>query len=212
MSAAGTPDVPTCTAPERLLLPWVVTGRLAHDDSERVDRHLRSCADCRRALEQERALAAMVEVEDTVAYAPSASLNAFMARLDAEPAAANSARRRRVRVRPMLLGAVAVQALVIAGLAALLFVRPPVAEYTTLSRAAPSAGGARLHIVFAPATTTAEVAMLLGEAGVRIVDGPGESDVYTLAVQPGREARAALVRLDRDPRVRFVTAVAGRSP
>jgi predicted anti-sigma-YlaC factor YlaD len=212
VSAVGSADTPDCTSPERLLLPWVVTGRLAQEDAARVDLHLRHCASCRQALEQERALAGAIAVEDTVAYAPAASLNAFMARLDAEPPVARTRTRGRLRERRLLLGAVAVQALVIAGLAALLFTRSTPAEYTTLSRPVQADDGARLHVVFAPAATAPKIAALLTGAGVRVVDGPGESGVYTLAVRPGHDAGTALAKLRDDADVQFAAAIAGGPP
>jgi predicted anti-sigma-YlaC factor YlaD len=200
-----------CTAPERLLLPWSVTGRLDPDDAARVDAHLRDCAECRAAQAVERSLAAVVAAEDAVTPSPAAPLNAFMARLERERPSARTGLGRRVRERRLLVGAVAVQALVIAGLVAGLLVRQPPAEYATLSRA-PTAAAGTLHVVFDADASLAQVQTALARAGARIVDGPGEAGVYTLATAAGAPPGDALETLRSEPIVRFASPVAGGTP
>jgi predicted anti-sigma-YlaC factor YlaD len=211
MSASDSSRTAGCTAPERLLLPWSVTGRLDPEEAARVDAHLRDCAECRAAQAAERSLAALVGAEDAVTPSPAAPLNAFMARLESERAPSRAGLGRRNRERRLLVGAVAAQALVIAGLVAGLLVRPAPAEYATLSRA-PTAVAGTLHVVFDADASLAEVQAVLALAGARIVDGPGEAGVYTLATVASASPGEVLAQLRGEPIVRFASPVAGGTP
>jgi hypothetical protein len=61
----------TSCADARMLFALLLYGELSFDEEERVDVHLDGCADCRTALERERALHAAF---DGVAVEPAASL------------------------------------------------------------------------------------------------------------------------------------------
>lgn len=216
MSGPGEDASRTCEAAERWLLPWAATGRLAAADAVRVDAHVRECAQCRAALADDRAMAEAVVAEDTVSYSPASGLNAFLAKLDEAPATVRPiAGRRRWLERRLLVGAVAAQALVIAGLVTALFMnRPLPAEYVTLSSPAPAGrvAGARLHVVFAPDATLDGIGTLLRGAGVNLVGGPSESGVWTATVPLDGDVVAIAARLRADARVRFVEPVAGSGP
>jgi predicted anti-sigma-YlaC factor YlaD len=55
----------------RPLLPMLLYGELSFDEEEAVDTHLDTCTDCRKALQRERELLAVIS---EVAVEPSAAL------------------------------------------------------------------------------------------------------------------------------------------
>ena len=74
---------PDCRHPACLLLPWAVSGRLEGGDAQQFREHLADCAECRAELEAERRLVERLIDDDNLEYAPAASLQKFMNRLDA---------------------------------------------------------------------------------------------------------------------------------
>jgi hypothetical protein len=93
---------------------------------------------------------------------------------------------------------------------------PPPTEFRTATTVVSApVRGPQVRAVFASATTVEDLHRIARAAGVRIVDGPSEAGVYTLALDstaPG-SMDEALDRLRGDPRVRFAEPVsAGGSP
>jgi len=88
------------------------------------------------------------------------------------------------------------------------------AQYQTAAapKAQPDRDG-QIRAVFSPTVTVEELTRIVTETRLTIVDGPSDSGVYTLAVQPGRDLPVAdaLERLRRDPRVRFAEPVVAPS-
>lgn len=214
---------PTCGHPARLLLPWAVTGRLEGDDALQVREHLASCADCRAELEAERRLVEQLTADDNVEYAPAASLQKFMSRLDPAQAETPSggvrvaprpravspvlSGRRWFGLQPMVVAMTAMQTAAIV-LLGILVARPLVpATYTTLSEPAPMPSRPALRVMFAPEVPVGELPALLRPVGAEITAGPGESGVYTLVLDPGRSSEQALAALRGDARVRFAEPV-----
>jgi len=212
-----------CRHPARMMLPWAVTGRLEGDDSLQVREHLAGCAECRAELESERRLAARLNADDNLEYAPAASLQKFMAmleRADSEPSPTTSgdpvprstaapvrSARRWFSLQPLMVAVTAMQSAAII-LLGILVARPFVpAAYTTLAEPAPLPSRPALHVMFAPELTVGELPALLGRAGAEIASGPAESGVYTLVLGHGRSADAALSVLRSDARVRFAEPV-----
>jgi hypothetical protein len=206
-----------------MMLPWAVTGRLEGEDAQQVQEHLASCAECRAELEDERRLVERLTADDNVEYAPAASLQKFMAMLDRaesqstpEAAAAALPRdavrpvhspRRWFGLQPLMLAVTAMQSAAIV-LLGILVARPLVpAAYTTLAEPAPMPNRPALHVMFAPDLRIGDLPALLGRVGAEIASGPGESGVYTLVLDSGRSADAALSALRSDPRVRFAEPV-----
>jgi hypothetical protein len=95
----------------------------------------------------------------------------------------------------------------------------PRAGYRTLSdpprpaAAGAAVSGPQVRVVFAPATTEAELRRVLLEVRGEIVGGPSSLGAYTVAVPasgPGSEPLAlVLEHLRADPRVRFAEPVTG---
>jgi hypothetical protein len=57
--------------------------------------------------------------------------------------------------------------------------------------------------VFAPTITLIELQAILDEAELRIVSGPSEAGVYSLAAKSNRPVRSSLALLRQHPTVRF---------
>lgn len=178
------------------LLPWYLNGTLAADERQRIEAHLAQCLRCRRELELQRELQAVL-AGDEPERAVERALERAHARIDElesgwHPGAIGARLRRGWReTRPWLRGALVAQlALVVALAVALIGEHRAPALYRTLGAAsAPSgAGGARLSIVLDPAASEDELRGVLGEIGARVVGRhPGE---YTIEVAPGREEEA----------------------
>jgi anti-sigma factor RsiW len=205
------------------LLPWLVNGTLDADAAARVQAHVERCALCRDDIARLDAMRELLRAPALVEHAPHGGLRKLMARVDGAAAIDAAAPPSRAPVpvaespprdRPALRGAarwlaaaVALQACVIAVLVVLALPRPEApAAYRTLT--APAADGPRLRVVFAPATTLAELQDVLRAHRLVAVAGPSEAGLFTLALQaPATERDDAVARLRADPRVRFAEAV-----
>ena len=207
-----------CNSEAAQLLPWLVTGRLDADETARVESHVAACSACRCDLEHERALRDVVRTEDRAGVPDAArAFQKLMARIgeteralpsEQPPRRALSVRRMRV---PRWVGAaVLAQALALALVATAFWRhadRIDEAPYRTLSSgtASTASGQAHLRVVFAPGTTTQELAGILDVIDARIVDGPSPAGAYALAlpgVAPDEAAvRKSLATLRADARV-----------
>jgi hypothetical protein len=68
-----------------------------------------------------------------------------------------------------------------------------------------------IRAVFAPATTLVELQKILDEAQLKIVSGPTEAGVYSLASNSSVTVRASLALLREHPTVRFAEATVPES-
>ena len=207
-----------CHSEAAHLLPWFVTGRLDPDQRALVEAHLVSCPACRGDLEHERALHGLLRPDDRVDESgATAGFQKLITRigeteraLPAEtpvPRETASVRRRAPR---WVAGAVLAQALALTlvGVALWRYAgQASDAPYRTLSSdsASNASATAQLRVVFAPGTTTQELAGILDRIDARIVDGPSPAGAYALALSSGATDRAAvgatLGTLRADPRV-----------
>lgn len=197
------------------LLPWLVNGSLGEAQAQRLQDHLRQCAECRREHEAQLSLQQQVRREESVLYAPHASLRKLMTRIEqgesapvresSRPPAPRIARRMR-----WLIFAVAAEALgVVVLIGALSWQvdsdRAP--HYSTLSSSqAILPQGPAARVVFAPSLSLAELGELLRSYNAQVVAGPSDAGVYTLAFPAARgqeEVAAAITRLRANPEVRF---------
>jgi anti-sigma factor RsiW len=217
------------------LLPWYLNGSIGEQDRHRVDAHLSACADCRNDLAQEQRVYRAMTAETAVEYMPAASLKRLQARLDGLGAAegANSAangadarsaaaRGRRFLPWPRLMAAsIAVMAVALSLLAAdrWLQFRAPATQpnYYTVTTAAPRPQGEVIRAVFSPTITLVELQGILDEAQLRIVSGPTEAGVYSLAAKSSRPVNSSLALLRGHAKVRFAESIqasarAGDSP
>lgn len=197
------------------LIPWIVNASAAPADRQRVDEHLRGCADCRDEFAFQSRIHAGMHGDSVPGRDPRPALDRLLARIDEErgydldlPAdAAVHARqrvddRRRGRRAParsgwprhrlrVLMTAVIAQSVGLALLGALLIGQHrgagTDARYETLSRASVPAGPATIRFVPAPGLTVGAMQALLAAAKVRIVESNQGSSIYGLAPDPSAE-------------------------
>jgi len=177
------------------LLPWLANGTLTGDELELVQRHVDECRDCRREVEWLRELHAACIAGEAMPGA-STAFRKLRRELEEARGGRDSIAPRlpsRVRTRPWWQWAVAAEFIVIIVLGSLLLAsNDGPALYRTLGTGhagVPSTGS--LVVVFAPATSIADVQRILRSAGARIVDGPTHGNAYVLEVPSGQTQRAA---------------------
>lgn len=210
-----------CNTDAARLLPWFVTGRLDADDVARVETHVASCPACRADLERERALHDVLR-QDPQGRVPGAAqgFEKLMARIGETerawpgppPAPHEPAAAARLRAPRWVGAAVLAHALALAIVGAALWRhadRIEEAPFRTLTTdvASSATATAHLRVVFAPGTTTQELAGILDMIDARIVDGPSPAGAYALALATGApdaaELRKTLATLRADARVIF---------
>lgn len=219
------------------LIPWVVNGTATPEQCERVEQHLRDCADCRHefALQQQFQAGLLADADADAAPDPQPALQRLLTRLDTELPLTGAAfpaldaparfpagpRAAAGRWTPWLAAAVVVQAIGLSLLGGMMLGRPdagpPAAGgsgYRTLS-----SEGARkpaaIRLVVAPDTTLARLRGLLGETQLRIVESTADNAAFGLAPQDAAMAgdsefvRNAIARLRSEPGVMLVEPIAG---
>ena len=205
------------------LIPWYVNGSIGEPERQRLDAHLVLCADCRDDLARERCVYQGMNAEPTLEYMPAASLKRLQARLDgltAAPAADSPAadspaggaapgtpRRRSVPWQGLMAASVAVMALALSVLAAdrwMLYRAHAAPNYFTVTTATARAPDEVIRAVFSPTITLVELQAILDETGLRIVSGPTEAGVYSLAATSRRPViSSSLALLRANAKVRF---------
>src|SRR5579863_10298853 len=213
----GSPVHPDISA----LIPWYVNGRIGERERRRVDAHLAQCAHCRDEMTREQWVYRNMSAETAVEYMPAVSLNRLQARLDAaegsesagageaaNAAAAAKPRRRMMPWQGLMAASVAVMAVALSLLAADRWLQyraraaaPP--AYYTVTTALPRAPDEAIRAVFSPTLTLSELQSILDEAQLRIVSGPTEAGVYSLAAKSRRPVSSSLALLRSHAQVRF---------
>jgi len=202
------------------MLPWFVNGRLSEADRQRVDAHLRVCEACRDELATQSRIYSLMSVDAGVERMPMAGLNRLRRRIDsledAGPAAAPDAAARsgasagsswRER-RSAIAASIAMTA--VGALAALLWnqhERRIAPAYFTVTTTAPQPANTAIRAVFAPTVTLSELQVLLDDAHLKIVSGPTEAGVYSLAMSGSPSVDWSLQRLRGNEGVRFAEPV-----
>ncbi|HXC10031.1 MAG TPA: zf-HC2 domain-containing protein [Steroidobacteraceae bacterium] len=211
----GSPVHPDISA----LIPWYVNGSIGERDRRRVDAHLAQCAHCRDELTREQWVYRSMNADTAVEYMPAVSLNRLQARLDAADGsesadvgeaaeAAAKPRRRSMPWQGLMAASVAVMAVALSLLAADRWLQyraraaaPP--DYHTVTISETRATDEAIRAVFSPTTTLSELQSILDEAQLRIVSGPTEAGVYSLAVKSRRPVGSSLALLRSHAQVRF---------
>ena len=188
------------------LLPWYATGQLDADEQALVERHLSTCAHCRRQLAAERRM-----IDEFAAMTPEIDMgwerlrrrvqpheladqpSGFGARLRDQVAAAWE-----VLTRPAFAAVALAQLalIVVAGSALFSLSRT---SYHALGSASPPQS-ANVIIMFRGDTTESEVQGLLRASAASVVGGPTSTDAYLLSV-PARSRAAAVAKLRGDRHV-----------
>jgi Putative zinc-finger len=197
------------------LIPWYVNATLDRAARQRVDSHLDACAICRDDLRTEQRIFEALDVETAIEYMPAASLKRLQAQLDAaqEPAAsavqapAHAAVDGKKWRRPLLAASIAAVAVAVTVLMAdrwmPLRAQLLAPNYHTVTSAEQRPKDEVIRAVFAPSITLVELQAILDESQLRIVSGPTEAGVYSLAGKPGQSVTASLALLRRHSTVRF---------
>jgi hypothetical protein len=199
------------------LIPWYVNGSIGEPERQRVDAHLLLCADCRETLAKERYIHERMNADSTVEYMPAASLKRLQARLDgigaaaaadapADGAAPQAPGRRVMPWQGLMAASVAVMALALSMLAAdrwMQYRAHSGADYFTVTTPTARAPDEVIRAVFSPTVTLVELQAILDEAGLRIISGPTEAGVYSLAATSREPVNSSLALLRANAKVRF---------
>jgi anti-sigma factor RsiW len=208
------------------LLPWFVNGRLSETDRQRVDAHLRVCEACTDELGAQQRIYSVMSVDAGVERMPVAGLNRLRTRIESlddavpAPAAPDEAARSEAPAgsslrqrRSAIAASIAMTA--VGALAALLWNqherRIAPANYYTVTTTAPQPANTAIRAVFAPMVTLSELQELLDDAHLKIVSGPTEAGVYSLAMSGSPSADWSLQRLRGHEAVRFAESVVAAS-
>ncbi len=194
-----------------LQIPWYVNDRIDVGQRRRVDAHLRDCDACRVEVQQQRLVYETLAAETGVEQLPSTSLNRLRQRLDAaalEPLAdapAPVGNGWRPTSRHVLLAAsVAAVAVSVALFASRHDDASTLPDpYFTVTSPAQRPAQEVIRAVFAPATTLAQLQTILDESHLKIVAGPSEAGVYSLATTREQSVDKILSRLRHHADVRF---------
>jgi hypothetical protein len=216
----------TCTAEHEEiseLIPWYVNGTISAIDRQKLDTHFVTCVACRDEMLDERRIYQAVSADPGVEHMPAASFKRLQARIeDGERAPASAPRVPVSRVWPrapartvprqaprqhLIAASIAVLVLAISLVSAdkwyRLRGRELPSDYHTVTTSAPRAPNEVIRAVFSPTITLVELQAILAEAQLRIVSGPTEAGVYSLAANTDRPVNSSLVLLRRHSAVRF---------
>jgi Putative zinc-finger len=197
------------------LIPWYVNATLNERDRNSVEAHLSLCAACRDDLAVERQVFAEVTAESAIEYMPVASLNRLRARLDAEQADIADAEvaqlprrgRRSLPWQGLMAASVALMAVAVGLMAADRWMQFHTAStspnFHTVTSPVPRAPDEAIRAVFTPTITLVELQAILDESQLRIVAGPTEAGVYSLALTTARPVNESLAMLRQHSTVRF---------
>ena len=196
------------------LIPWYVNETLEERARTRVDAHLDACAACRDDLAVQRRICEGIDAQPALDYVPMASLKRLHARLDALQAGSapiQAAAEQQTRGSAPWRGWMAASVAALAVAAGLVLAdqwvqsdaRLTQPQYRTVTTSVPRPQGEVIRAVFAPTITLVELQSILDEAQLRIVSGPTEAGVYSLASNSALTVRASLALLRQHPTVRF---------
>jgi hypothetical protein len=186
----------------RKLLPWYENGTLNDIERERVRALLATDLEANRQRRELHALREALVDEPTLASNMGSNLQRLRAQMGPQSA---------VTYVPMTTRWLAIAATAVVALgAATFYAGTRVGPYQTLTAAAaldPVPADADIIRVDVVAGVDAPaLAQLAGDPQARVIDGPSEHGVATLAV-PHAHAQQVIARLSADPRLRFVAPV-----
>lgn len=197
------------------LIPWYVNGTLGEEDRRRLDAHMVECPQCRQDLGLERRIHGGIAQQAAVEYLPAPSLKKLLSRIDGEAQPSSAAPPRAPKPhRPLhswswqglIAASVAVTAIAVSVLAVDHFMqhRNSLApDFRTVTMNTPRPRAEVIRAVFAPNITLVDLQSLLDEAQLRIVAGPTEAGVYSLAATTERPVNVSLALLRGHSGVRF---------
>lgn len=193
------------------LLPWLSACALGDAQFAAVQAHVAACAECQLDLAWQARLRAAGAPDDN-AFDADRALARLMPRLGPQaPRLSVLARWRRAAAASSawLRWTAAAQFALIVVLAALLaWPGADSGDYRALSCTRPAQGD--LVLVFKPDTTEREMRRILQASGARVVNVPGVTGAWVLAL-PAGQAAGALARLRSEPAVALAQPLAAGS-
>lgn len=165
------------------LLPLLLAGSLTDEESRAVRAHVSTCLACRREQKHLALVSEAMKSHAAVGGTPAADPTRVLERIDDFEERRRHPLARLARfAREQPFAALAAQAALIL-LAVFLIVSPTEREpgFTTLSQPESLPAGHYLRTVFDPALDDREIAELVASMRLRVVDGPSDRGVYTLA-------------------------------
>jgi len=196
------------------LLPWYVNETLEEAARQRLEAHVGNCTTCREDLAAQQRICEAIAAEPALDYMPVASLKRLQARLDAQgessaapPAPPQLQTAYRMPWRGWMAASMAALAVSVAVFVgdrwAQVEARLTQPKYRTVTSSAPRPQGEVIRAVFSPTITLVELQTILDEAQLRIVSGPTEAGVYSLASNATLSVHASLALLRQHSTVRF---------
>jgi hypothetical protein len=198
----------------RGLIPWYVNGTLDGAEATKLQTHLEVCVACRRDYEAQVRLFEAMQPEGTLVFAAEPSFRKLMARIGTGEDAGEMAPGRPSANLPQARAAAPIRtsgrmtrwlaaAVVLEGLGLgygawslhsnTLSTAP---AYVTLTSPAPSyRDSSRVRIVFRSTLSVQDLGKILHDAQAHIIDGPTDSNVYTLGFTNTGAAGSAEQRL-----------------
>jgi hypothetical protein len=198
------------------LIPWYVNETLGDAASARLEKHILLCVGCREDLALEQRIRAGMSVDGPLEFMPAGSLNRLRNMLDKESVAAAEDVRQPLARRShhwqwltaaSFAGAIAAAGLLTAGHWLTNSSSRAAPLYHTVTDSVPHVRDEVVRAVFAPTITLVELQALLDEAQLRIISGPTEAGVYSLAAKSNLPISTSLALLRRHRTVRFAESV-----
>ena len=189
------------------LFPWYLNGTLGSRERQWVDGHVRECSTCRDELAKERRIYEVMAVAPSVEYMPAPSLRRLQAAISDRGPEHTPSRpavvRRLLPWRGLAAASVLVAAAAVAFLTADRWGHSRRPDYHTVTTSTTHPQDEVIRAVFAPTLTLVDLQGILAETQLRIISGPTEAGVYSLAATSLRPVSASLALLRNHPEVRF---------
>ena len=215
------------------LLPWLVNETLSGTEQAAVDTHVRGCLLCRRELGMQRQISRGVNASPTIRISAQRGFASLMEKVDAGLDNAVDTNGAILMVRRTIdctvrfwnealstnqrwvTATTAAAGCLIAVLLAVTTVddSSDAARYTTLTTTTAGQGNL-VEVVFADGATKGDIDAVLARFKARILEGPSQNGVYTIAISgdtggefdevpAARQLDPVIRGLSDDPRVRF---------
>jgi hypothetical protein len=197
------------------LFPWYLNGTLGGSERQRVDAHVRECSTCRDELAKERRIYEEMAIAPSVEYMPAPSLKRLQSAIDdrgEELTPSRAAVRRLPPWRALAAASMALAAAAVAFLTAHRWEQLHGPNYHTVTTSITHPRDEVIRAVFAPTVTLVDLQAILAEAQLRIISGPTEAGVYSLAATSHRAVGASLALLRNHPEVRFAESTERGAP
>ena len=198
------------------LVPWYLNGTLGDSERRRVDAHVRECSTCRDELAKERRIYEEMAIAPSVEYMPAPSLKRLQSAIDGQGDELTPSQAAVVRRLPpwkaLAAASIAIAAVAVAFLTANRWERLRAPNYHTVTTSIAHPRDEVIRAVFAPTITLVDLQRILAEAQLRIISGPTEAGVYSLAATSHRAVGASLALLRNHPEVRFAESTRDPSP